>query len=161
MSALHLSPIGVQLICSFEGYRSMAYPDPVGIWTIGYGTTRIDGRPVHAGLTCTVEQAEMWLRHDVQIAERAVNAVAPPTILQCQFDACVSLTYNIGSGAFQQSTIARKLRAGQPNAVLESNFVAWNKLRNAEQMLVPSAGLTRRRRAEFHLFSTGNLRTQF
>ena len=64
----------VQLIKKFEGLRLTAYQDSVGIWTIGYGTTRINGRGVQPGETCTKEQAEQYLKDDLnKVAETPVK----------------------------------------------------------------------------------------
>lgn len=158
---MRTSPLGIALIKAFEGYEATAYPDVVGVWTIGYGTTRIDGQPVVKGRTCTVEQAEAWLRADLRQFEQTVNSVLTAPIKQHQFDACVSLTYNIGSGGFLSSTICRKLASGSVSIIREQNFTAWNKVRNNAGVLVESRGLTRRRKAEYYLFATGTVNTTF
>ena len=160
MSALKMTSVGVQLICEFEGFRNAAYLDVAGVWTIGYGTTRCSGAPVRSGMTCTEEQARAWFHDDLVQFEHGVNSIAPPSILQYQFDACVCFAYNIGVGGFSKSTVGRKVRAGNMATVTEANFVAWNKIRNDHGVLVESAGLTRRRKSEYYLFSTGKIKTQ-
>jgi lysozyme len=53
------------LIKRHEGYRDRAYLDTLGVATIGWGHTAPD---VCEGMTCTGEQAEAWLRRDIQNA---------------------------------------------------------------------------------------------
>lgn len=158
---MRISSVGIALIKEFEGCKLTAYPDVVGVWTIGFGTTRIQGKPVVKGMTCTQQDAENYLREDIRSFEQSVNSNLPAPILQHQFDACVCLAYNIGVGGFLTSSIYRKLRAGTPAAITEQNFTAWNKVRDAHGGLVESAGLTRRRKSEYYLFSTGKIKTQF
>ena len=98
------SAIGRKLIKTFEGYRSEAYLCPAGRWTIGYGHTS----GVEPGDTCTREEADEFLKEDLINAENAVNA-QNLDLSQTQFDALVSFVYNIGSGAFQDSTLLKLL----------------------------------------------------
>lgn len=156
MSALTISDTGITLLQRFEGYRDTAYQDIAGVWTIGYGTIRVNGERVTSGMTCTVEQATEWMHADLRDTEATVNAIAPDTITQYQFDACVIFAYNIGSAGFRGSTVGKKVQAGQFTTVLESNFTSWNKV-TVNGVLVPSIGLTTRRKAEYYLFSTGKL----
>ena len=158
---MQTSDVGIALIKEFEGCELTAYPDVVDVWTIGFGTTRIKGKPVTKGMTCTQQEAEQYLREDLREFERTVNKVLSRPILQHQFDACVCLTYNIGSAGFLGSTICQKIRSGGAATVSEGNFVSWNKVRDSRGILVESKGLTRRRKAEYHLFSTGTIKTQF
>lgn len=158
---MQTSDAGISLIKEFEGCKLTSYLDVVGVWTIGFGTTRIKGKPVTKGMTCTQQEAENYLREDLREFEQTVNSVLSQPIPQYQFDACVCLTYNIGSGGFLGSTICRKLKSGNAALVTEQNFVAWNKVRDSRGILVESNGLTRRRKAEYHLFSTGTVKTQF
>jgi lysozyme len=54
----------LDLIKDFEGFRAEAYPDSVGIWTIGYGTTAAAGVGIdpHAGMAITKSEAEWYLQ---------------------------------------------------------------------------------------------------
>ena len=85
-----------------EGFMSKAYKCPGGVWTIGYGTTRINGKAVTPGMTCTREQAEGWLKADLKAFERGVNS-ASGIKNQGQFDACVDFAYNCGLGRFNSA----------------------------------------------------------
>ncbi|MGB7892593.1 MAG: glycoside hydrolase family protein [Microcoleus sp.] len=94
--------------------RIQSYLDPVGIWTIGYGSIEdLDlNRPILEGDIITREKAERWLQ--IEIAEKAedVDRLCKFKLKQCMFDALVSFTYNIGIGAFSESTLLRELNKG-------------------------------------------------
>ncbi|WP_035357747.1 lysozyme [Acinetobacter calcoaceticus] len=110
---MSLSVDGVNQICNFEGLKLSAYDDGTGVWTIGYGTTRYpNGKRVSEGDRCSLEQAKTYMQHDLKIFERAVNSSVKVPLKQNQFDALVSLTYNIGVGAFKHSTLLKKLNSG-------------------------------------------------
>ncbi|MEQ1159091.1 lysozyme [Acinetobacter calcoaceticus] len=110
---MSLSVEGVNQICNFEGLKLSAYDDDTGVWTIGYGTTRYpNGKRVSEGDRCTLEQAKAYMQHDLKIFERAVNSSVKVPLKQNQFDALVSLAYNIGVGAFKHSTLLKKLNSG-------------------------------------------------
>jgi len=161
---LNFGPLGLELLTHFEGFETEAYRCPAGVWTIGYGTTYIDGHPVTEGMTGTREDAERWLASDVRQFEATVRSATRLNLLQYEFDALVCFVYNIGAGAFVGSTIAKKLlnptfTFGTAD-ITEANFVAWNKA-TVNGVLTPLPGLTRRRKAEYHLFSTGTNQFQF
>ena len=120
-----VSLFGIDLICGFEGLRLKAYDDGVGVWTIGFGTTIYpNGIRVKKGDTCTEAQAKAYMAYDLKKFESAVsNAVTVP-LNQNQFDALVSLAYNIGIGAFSKSTLVKKLNAGDIRGAAEQ-FDVW------------------------------------
>ena len=110
---MSLSLEGINQICNFEGLKLSAYDDSTGVWTIGYGTTRYpNGKRVSEGDRCTLEQAKAYMQHDLKIFERAVNSAVKVSLKQNQFDALVSLAYNIGVGAFKNSTLLKNLNLG-------------------------------------------------
>jgi len=110
---MHVSPSGIDLICNFEGLRLNAYDDGVGVWTIGYGTTKYpNGIHVKKGDTCTLEQAKSYMQQDLKKFEQTVNSAVNVPINQNQFDALVSLAYNIGTNAFKNSTLVKRLNEG-------------------------------------------------
>ncbi len=116
---------GVDLICEFEGKRLVAYDDGVGVWTIGFGTTKYpSGNRVKKGDTCTLEQAKEYMRHDLIEFEHTVNSSVKVPLNQNQFDALVSLAYNIGSIAFKSSTLVKKLNLGDYQGAA-SQFNVW------------------------------------
>lgn len=140
------SIIGRNLIKTFEGYRENAYLDPVGIWTIGYGHTG----GVKEGDTVTEAGADALLQQDLKAAENTVNATGLK-LNQLQFDALVSLVYNIGSGNFNSSTLLKQLRQStKPRTELETWWKVWDKA-NGKTL----KGLVRRRAAEYTLYSRG------
>jgi lysozyme len=105
-----VSLFGVDLICGFEGKRLAAYDDGVGVWTIGFGTTVYpNGIKVQKGDTCTEAQAKVYMAQDLKKFESAVNNAVKVSLNQNQFDALVSLAYNIGTNAFSESTLVKKL----------------------------------------------------
>ena len=109
---MHISPSGIDLICNFEGKRLIAYDDGVGVWTIGFGTTVYpNGIKVMKGDTCTEAQAKTYMAHDLKKFEATVNKAVTVQLNQNQFDALVSLAYNIGTNAFSKSTLVKKLNA--------------------------------------------------
>lgn len=139
------SASGINLICSFEGLELKAYDDSVGVWTIGYGTTVINGVKVKKGDTCTLEQAKSYMASDLKKFEAAVNKVTVP-LNQNQFDALVSLAYNIGTGAFASSTLLKKLNGGDYKGAA-AQFDVWNKAGGKRMQ-----GLVNRRAKEKALF---------
>jgi lysozyme len=140
---------GLDLIKEFEGFRDKAYKDEAGVWTIGYGTIRVNNVPVTQGMTCTQADAERWLRDYVRPMCTRISTIVKVPLTQNQFDALASFAYNLGDGALQQSTLLRTLHAKQP--ITEAMFTAWNKVR-ANGVLRESDGLTRRRKREYQLF---------
>lgn len=108
-----LSPAGIDLISHFEGLKLEAYYDQAGVCTIGYGTTVYPhGQPVQIHDRCSVEQAKRYMHHDLARFEKAVSSSVNVPLTQNQFDALVSLTYNIGAGAFKNSTLLKLLNQG-------------------------------------------------
>lgn len=124
-TALKVSQFGIDLICGFEGLRLNAYDDGVGVWTIGYGTTIYpNGIKVKRGDTCTLQQAKDYMAHDLKRFERAVSENVKVDLNQNQFDVLVSLTYNIGIGAFTKSTLLKKLNSGDYKGA-SGQFDVW------------------------------------
>ena len=142
-----VSASGINLICSFEGLRLNAYDDGVGVWTIGFGTTIYpNGIKVKRGDTCTEAQAKAYMAHDLKKFESAVNSAVAVSINQNQFDAMVSLAYNIGTSAFKNSTLVKKLNAGDIRGAA-AQFDVWNKASGRVLQ-----GLVNRRAVERKLF---------
>lgn len=122
-----LSPAGVDLISNFEGLKLEAYYDSAGVCTIGYGTTIYPNRnPVQINDRCTIEQAKVFMHHDLAHFEKAVSSSVKVTLTQNQFDALVSLTYNIGIGAFKNSTLLKLLNQGDYMGASQQ-FDVWIK----------------------------------
>ena len=120
-----VSLFGVDLICGFEGKRLAAYDDGVGVWTIGFGTTVYpNGIKVMKGDTCTEAQAKTYMAHDLKKFEATVNKAVTVQLNQNQFDALVSLAYNIGTNAFSKSTLVKKLNANDIRGAADQ-FDVW------------------------------------
>lgn len=123
--SMSVSNKGVDLICEFEGKRLVAYDDGVGIWTIGFGTIKYpNGVRVKKGDTCTLDQAKEYMRHDLIEFEYTVNSSVKVPLNHNQFDALVSLAYNIGSNAFKSSTLVKKLNTGDYQGAADQ-FNVW------------------------------------
>lgn len=104
-----LSDNGLQLVKDSEGFRSKAYQDTGDVWTVGYGTTRINGRPVTKFDTVDELYAVVLLKADVASAIDTVNRLVKVPLTQNQFDALVDFVYNLGEGQFNRSTLLKKL----------------------------------------------------
>lgn len=134
---------GRQLIMNAEGLRLEAYLCPAGVWTIGVGHTG----DVKEGDKITRHQAETILEYDLQRFEQAVTKAAPRATGP-QFDAMVSLAFNIGIAAFEKSGLLKAHLAGQHrNAAIE--FGRWV---HGGGKILP--GLVKRRAAEAALYLT-------
>lgn len=124
-----ISNFGVELLHDFEGVKLTAYPDP-GTggkpYTIGFGTTLIKGQPVEPGMKITLDQAEMYFEEDLKDFEDSVRKLVKVPITQNQFDALVSLTYNIGLNAFGDSTLLKYLNSEKYGAAADE-FLRWNR----------------------------------
>jgi lysozyme len=141
---MNLGQKGLDLIKEYEGFRSAPYRDPVGVWTIGYGSTKGVGPNTPR---MTEQQASDRLRREVdQTYGAAVNKI--PGLNQNQFDAITSFVYNVGTGGIGDTGVGRALRAKDWNRAA-NELLKWDKAGGRTL-----AGLTRRRQAERKLFLT-------
>lgn len=136
---------GRALIQQFEGCRLTAYRCPAGIWTCGWGST---GEDVTATTVWDQEHADRRFVADLDRFETGVQRLVKVALNQNQFDALVSLAFNIGLVNFANSTLLRLLNASQYDRA-GSEFARWC---HAGGALLP--GLIRRRSAERDLFTT-------
>lgn len=143
---MRISAAGLELIKMFEGLRETAVRLPDGRWTIGYGHVRT----AREGLTITGKDAHDLLVHDLHPIGSAVSALIYAPLLQSQFDALVSLAFNISLGQFRESEIVRHLNAGDYLAAA-NGFDLWRKARINGRVMVVDA-LVRRRAAEKSMF---------
>ena len=138
------SPACIALIQSFEQCRLTAYmPTPKDKPTIGWGST---GPDIHLGMTWTQSQCDERFAADLGKFAEGVSAALTGETSQNQFDAMVSLAYNIGLGAYRASTLLRLHNAGDFTAA-DAQFAVWNK--QAGKVL---QGLVRRRAAEAAMY---------
>jgi spore coat assembly protein SafA len=140
--ANEISDAGINLLKEFEGLRLDAYDDSTGVMTIGYGHTG----DVDPGDRISEQQATALLNGDVDWAEQAVRDNVDVPLTQGQFDALTSFTYNVGEGAFEESTLLDRLNAGD-YAGAQAEFAKWDNA-GGQQL----EGLTRRRAEEAALF---------
>lgn len=148
---MRTSPNGRADISAREGVKLTAYFDSAGVLTIGVGHTSAAGAPkVAAGMKITAAQADEILSRDLTAVEKTVNGAVKMPLNQNEFDALVSLVFNIGGGAFKGSTLLRKLNAGD-KAGAADQFTAWNKA-TVKGKKVALPGLTVRREAERRQF---------
>ena len=157
---MELSDKGVKLITEFEGLYLKAYDDRGkkggGVWTIGFGTIQYpDETPVQPGDTCTKEQAVEWFNFEIKEKEEGVTDLIDVDLTQDQFDVLVSFAYNLGIGCLKSSTLRKLLNNENYDAVPHEIL----KFDHDNGKVV--AGLTRRRRAEAHLWKTGELKFEF
>lgn len=149
---LHLGQAGEKLIKEFESLQLTSYVDTHGkdnvpIYAIGWGHAgSIDGVKITAGLTITEEKAEELFKADAKIREDKVKKMVTVALNQNQFDALVSLAYNVSTDHFIQMLRISELNKGiydkVPDAMLHFNVADGRILK----------GLTRRRKMEGELF---------
>lgn len=97
---------GIELIKHFEGCSLVPYICPTGYLTIGIGHVILPGEE-HLKKGITLKQAEELLVKDLAKFEAAVTKNITTPMTQRQFDAIVSLTFNIGISALSKSTLRR------------------------------------------------------
>lgn len=96
-------------IAGYEGYSSVAYVPVKGdAPTIGWGTTT----GVKKGDTIEPTQALQRLYRDTETAKAGISNCIKVPISQGELDAYLSLSYNIGAGAFCKSTLVKRLNRG-------------------------------------------------
>lgn len=165
-SNMKISDNGINMLKRFEGSvkigaRHVIYDDktgrpvnsdkelPAGA-TIGYGHLIKSDEDFKHGIT--ERQATEILSSDISTAERAIKDNITIPLSQNQYDALVSLAYNIGAKNFANSTVVKYVNDSNYHntkyPTLESAWMAWNKSGGREM-----AGLTNRRQQEFNLFN--------
>jgi len=145
---MKVSETGIRLIAKHEGFRSSPYLDAVGVPTIGFGNTfypdntrvKMTDKPI------TEEKARELLKNIVQGFEREVSKLMCE-VKQNQFDAVLSLVYNIGVTAFSRSTLLKRINENPNEQDIAYQFSRWNKA--GGKVLL---GLTRRRKEEAELY---------
>ncbi|MCT7528833.1 lysozyme [Aliarcobacter cryaerophilus] len=145
---MKISAMGLELIKEFEGFSANAYLCPAKIPTIGYGNTfYANGTKVKLGEQISKTDA-------LELLEKVVNKdfadkifpLIKVKVSQNEFDAMVSLAYNIGVGNFSKSTLLKKLNSGDFDGA-SNEFLKWNKSGGKELL-----GLTKRRQREYEMF---------
>ena len=138
----------VDIIKTYEGFSSRAIKlAGEDEYTIGYGHY---GSDVHAGDTITEAEATELLERDLKVFENAVKNAVKVEITQSQFDALVSLSYNIGTGAFADSDTVKSLNKGEVGHAAV-DIPSWR--RGMGYQILP--GLEKRRQTELEFFAVG------
>jgi lysozyme len=122
VAALTLSAAALVGIAVHEGYVGHAYQDIVGVWTIGFGTTE----NVRPGQKIDPVRALQRKVADVEKFEGALKQCVRVPLHQYEYDAYISLAYNIGSSAFCNSTLVRRLNAGDYAGACKE-ILRWNR----------------------------------
>lgn len=119
---------GRRLLMEREGCKLKAYKDTVGVWTIGCGHSSAAGPPhVKQGMTITQAHADIIFADDIAEFEEGVTRLLDGKPIEPhQFDAYVSLAFNIGLGAFAASTTLRKFLVGEYDRAAEA-ILMWDK----------------------------------
>lgn len=140
--AMRISFAGIELIKQFEGYRSQVYDanPPKGDWTIGYGHKLKAGESFPRGVTQT--EARALLVKDVGFAEERVNRNITRRLSQSQFDALVSLAFNLTTKSWLAA--AARINAGETGESVFNRYVYGGG--------VKLAGLVTRRALELALY---------
>jgi GH24 family phage-related lysozyme (muramidase) len=152
ISGLPVLPAASSLIKQFEGFRPTAYIDTSGLPVVGYGQTRVNGKTVQLGQSISQEQANLALEQELLQIQQLVLAHVKVDLNPYQLGALTSLVYNAGTAAIRNSTLIKKLNAGDYLGASQE-FLRWNKA-NSGGALVVLPGLTKRRAAEQQLFLT-------
>ena len=149
-------PFCMPVIKQFEGFRAKPYKDSAGIPTIGYGTIQYpDGKAVTMkDPAVTEQQAEGFLSFEMSKKSAAITPCLRRKATLHQGAAMLSLTYNIGTGAFKGSTVLRKFNAGDIPGSADA-FLMWDKA-TVDGHLVVVPGLHKRRVQERAIFLTAD-----
>lgn len=141
---MNLSPIGRACLIAREGRRLTAYRDSVGVWTIGIGHTgAAGGLKPGPGVAITSAECDALFAVDVERYVASVAKGVKVPLSANQADALISVSYNIGPGAFAGSTFLKRLNAGDTAGARDA-ILNWR---------IPASILTRRQ-AEAEQFVT-------
>lgn len=174
--SLVISPHGLEFISRFEGWSPDVYTDQAGLPTIGFGHlitqgevgyVPADGASYADGLKGWVEAAKAHypkaltdeegmdlLRADVGLAEDVVRRRVRVELIQNQFDALVSFTFNVGARGFVTSSLLTRINRKASREDIRRAFMMWIKVRDPKTgQRVQSQGLVRRRMKEADLFT--------
>ncbi len=112
----------LEMLAHHEGVRQKPYRCPAGLWTVGVGHLIDDGKslPDSWNRTFSLEEVYAILAKDVARFERGVSRYITVPLKQCEFDALVSFSFNLGLGVLQRSTVRSALNRGDKEAAIES-----------------------------------------
>ena len=123
---MKINNAGIDLIKKWEGFRSDPYICSGGVWTIGFGATRLlDGRPIQKDTPPVTEQEGLDLLDRQLVSyEKSVSRLIPIDVNENEFSALVSFTYNLGSRSLKASTLRKLIIAGN-NEKAADEFPKW------------------------------------
>ena len=151
MEITKLDQSGLDFLAKEEGCILKPYLDSVGIPTIGIGMTYYPSTGVKVKMSdpaITKQQAYEMFNEMVKPYCLAVYSTTRDDLTQNQFNACVSLAYNIGTGGFKGSTAHRLINAKVSGEQLKTAWLAWCKAGGKVNL-----SLKERRVREFNLYS--------
>lgn len=121
---IHIDQAGFNLIHGLEGCVLKPYLDVAGVPTIGWGTTRYPSgvKVKMSDSAITRQQADEYAKHDILYFESKVDAFTRDDINQHQFNALVSLMYNIGETEFRTSTVLKRVNANPNDPTIREAF---------------------------------------
>ncbi len=119
---MKISEKGIAFLIKEEGEILTAYLCPAGVWTIGVGHT---GKDIKKGMKITKEQSREFLKSDIKRFEDIVNKSIRIPLKQCEFDALVSFSFNVGEGAFSKSALVNKINSSASLKEIETQFRRW------------------------------------
>jgi len=123
---MKMSANGRALLIQREGFKLKAYQDSVGVWTIGVGHTSMAGPPhVSPGLAISKAEVDAILSRDLVKYENIVTRAIHVPLTQGQFDALVSICFNVESALSSRSSIVRALNSGNYRAAGDA-FLLYN-----------------------------------
>lgn len=121
-----MSSKGLDFLIKEEGLKLKAYKCSAGIWTIGVGCTYYeDGSKIKPGDTITKDRAISLFKNLLRSYELAVYSVTRDDINQNQFDAMVSLCFNIGTHGFKNSLVVKRVNINPKATNIRGAFIAW------------------------------------
>lgn len=142
-------PAAAEICKEFEGFRPQPYKCPAGVWTIGYGSTRDTRGYAVSEATPELSEAtaEQWLYAHLSKELPRMRDVIEVELPAHQEAALLDFVYNLGIGNFRNSTLLKRINAGD-FADVPTQLRRWNKAGGKEL-----AGLTRRREAEVKIWN--------
>lgn len=124
---MKLSPRGSQVLIDREGVMLTAYQDSVGVWTIGVGHTSAAGPPdVYPGMEITMAEAWRIFADDNDLFENVVNDAIEVPMEQHEYDAFVSICFNLGETQFRGATFVKSFNHGAPREQVTNEILLWD-----------------------------------
>ncbi|MFA9209184.1 MAG: lysozyme [Yersinia sp. (in: enterobacteria)] len=134
---MQISNNGINKIKVEEGEKLIGYKDTRGIPTVGVGHTgMVDGKPVAVGMVISKDKSSELLRSDLKWTEEAIATNVKVPLTQNHYDVLCSLIFNIGANAFANSTVLKRLNAGDYKGSADA-FLMRKKAGNDPERLLP------------------------